>query len=88
MLQTLHRHGSLGKPVFGMKLGTVGFLMNRFDIEDLPRRLSQAKRSTIHPLLMLARDRNGREERALADGFLPAAPVGRGCTWCDHMITL
>ena len=28
MLQTLHRHGGLGKPVFGMKLGTVGFLMN------------------------------------------------------------
>lgn len=23
MLQTLHRHGHLGKPVFGMKLGTV-----------------------------------------------------------------
>ena len=24
MLQTLHRHGSLGKPVFGMKLGRWG----------------------------------------------------------------
>lgn len=24
MLQTLHRHGGKGKPVFGMKLGTVG----------------------------------------------------------------
>jgi RecB family exonuclease len=22
--------------------------------------------------------------RALADGFLPAAPVERGCTWCDY----
>jgi len=28
MLQTLHRHGDLGLPVFGLKLGTVGFLMN------------------------------------------------------------
>ena len=28
MLQTLHRHGGLGVPVYGMKLGTVGFLMN------------------------------------------------------------
>jgi RecB family exonuclease len=23
-------------------------------------------------------------ERALAEGFLPAAPVERGCTWCDY----
>jgi CRISPR/Cas system-associated exonuclease Cas4 (RecB family) len=22
--------------------------------------------------------------RALADGFLPAAPVPRACTWCDY----
>src|SRR4249919_4112035 len=25
MLQTLHRHAGLSKPVYGMKLGTVGF---------------------------------------------------------------
>ena len=25
MLQTLHRHGARGLPVYGMKLGTVGF---------------------------------------------------------------
>lgn len=30
MLQTLHRHGALGKPVYGMKLGSVGFLMNHY----------------------------------------------------------
>ena len=30
MLQTLHRHGALGKPVYGMKLGSVGFLMNQY----------------------------------------------------------
>jgi hypothetical protein len=22
--------------------------------------------------------------RALTDGFLPAAPVERACTWCDY----
>lgn len=66
MLRVMHRVISDPKPIFGMHCGTVGFLMNRFDIEDLPRRVSEARRSTIHPLLMLARDRNGREERALA----------------------
>ena len=29
MLQTLHRHMVLNKPVYGMKAGTVGFLMNQ-----------------------------------------------------------
>jgi NAD+ kinase len=66
MLRVMHRVINDPKPIFGMNCGTVGFLMNRFDMEDLPRRLSQAKRSIIHPLVMLARDRNGREERALA----------------------
>lgn len=66
MLRVMHRVVNEPKPIFGMHCGTVGFLMNRFDIEDLPRRVTLAKRSTIHPLLMVARDRNGREERALA----------------------
>ena len=66
MLRVMHRVINDPKPIFGMHCGTVGFLMNRFDLEDLPRRVSQAKRSIIHPLQMLARDRNGREERALA----------------------
>jgi len=66
MLRVMHRVISNPKPIFGMHCGTIGFLMNRFDLDDLPRRLSQTKRSTIHPLQMRARDRNGREERALA----------------------
>ncbi|WP_284735723.1 NAD kinase [Dongia deserti] len=66
ILRVMHRVINDPKPIFGMHCGTVGFLMNRFDIDDLPRRLSHAKRSIIHPLLMRARDRNGREERALA----------------------
>jgi NAD+ kinase len=66
MLRVMHRVINEPKPIFGMHCGTVGFLMNRFDVEDLPSRISQAKRSVIHPLLMRARDRNGREERALA----------------------
>ena len=66
MLRVMHRVISEPKPIFGMNCGTVGFLMNKFEAEDLPRRLTLAKRSQIHPLQMLARDRNGREERALA----------------------
>src|SRR5204863_9544176 len=43
MLQTLHRHGALDVPVFGMKLGTVGFLMNQHRPGDLLERLAAAE---------------------------------------------
>ena len=35
MLRTLHRHMAVNRPVYGMKLGTVGFLMNQFHAENL-----------------------------------------------------
>ena len=37
MLQTLHRFMTSGKPIYGMHRGTVGFLMNEFREDDLPR---------------------------------------------------
>ena len=43
MLQTLHRHGALDRPVFGMKLGTVGFLMNHHRAEGLLERIAAAE---------------------------------------------
>src|SRR5690349_24480287 len=39
MLRTLHRHIVRGLPVYGMKLGTIGFLMNHCHLDDLPERL-------------------------------------------------
>ncbi|WP_165324345.1 NAD kinase [Rhizorhabdus phycosphaerae] len=54
MLRTLHamldRHRIL--PVFGMNLGTVGFLMNDWKPELLELRLMQAKAMTVLPLRM------------------------------------
>ena len=37
MLQTLHRFMKTGKPIYGMHRGTVGFLMNEYSPDDLPR---------------------------------------------------
>jgi len=55
MLQTLHRHGRLGKPVFGMKLGTVGFLMNQYRAEDdVVARIARAEPANLRPLEMVA----------------------------------
>lgn len=66
MLQTLHRHGALGKPVYGMKLGTVGFLMNQHRIEGLADRIAAAEPATLRPLEMLAQTESGASVESLA----------------------
>lgn len=54
MLQTLHAFLGRGKPIYGMNLGSVGFLMNEYNEEKLPERLAEAERATVHPLRMRA----------------------------------
>lgn len=67
MLQTLHRHGALGKPVYGMKLGTVGFLMNQYHGGgDLLQRIGAAEPAVLHPLEMLAQTESGATVGSLA----------------------
>jgi NAD+ kinase len=66
MLQTLHRFMAQTKPVYGMNRGSVGFLMNEFRIDGLMERLAAAQRSVVHPLLMEARDLEGRSHKAYA----------------------
>jgi NAD+ kinase len=61
MLQTLHKFMHAGKPIYGMHRGTVGFLMNEFQVEGLRERLAAAHVAVIHPLLMCARDADGDE---------------------------
>jgi NAD+ kinase len=66
MLHTLHKHGALRKPVYGMKLGTVGFLMNQFDVDDLPARIGRANANELAPLEMCALGESGATVTALA----------------------
>ena len=66
MLQTLHRHGALGRPVYGMKLGTVGFLMNQYRPEELRERIAKAEPAVLHPLEMLAQTESGTTVGSLA----------------------
>lgn len=63
MLQTLHtlldmRRASV--PVFGMNLGTVGFLMNEWRQHDLDERLTNARAFKVTPLAMTATGVDGR----------------------------
>ncbi len=66
MLEALHEHMDADKPIYGMHRGSVGFLMNGYDEEDLPERLATAKPVTLRPLQMLAKDIHGSNHEALA----------------------
>jgi len=61
MLQTLHQMLAKHriKPVFGMNLGTVGFLMNEWQADGLEKRFAKAKTFSVTPLRMDAVTING-----------------------------
>lgn len=54
MLQTLHQMLNRRKimPVYGMNLGTVGFLMNNWKQDDLMNRINNARPFKVKPLKM------------------------------------
>ena len=66
MLQTLHRFMRDRIPIFGMNRGSVGFLMNEFNENDLIGRLERAVVARIHPLAMTAIDASGQRHQGLA----------------------
>ena len=66
MLRTLHRYMNLGVPVFGMRFGTVGFLMNLYQDDGLQQRLAAAQAAVLRPLEMRTLTDSGQEMRSLA----------------------
>ncbi len=69
MLHTLHQYierDYQGKKVYGLNSGTVGFLLNRADPENLPERIEAAQTTILHPLNMKARAKNKEQYQALA----------------------
>ena len=66
MLRTLHRMIARNLPVFGMKIGNVGFLMNRHSEEDLVERLAEARPVSLNPLRMEVETESGAQTSALA----------------------
>ena len=54
MLEAVHTYMKAKAPIFGMHRGTVGFLMNRYEENDLLTRLQNTTEVTLHPLRMTA----------------------------------
>lgn len=66
MLRALHTYKDLDAPLFGMNMGTLGFLLNEYDIKDLSARIKKANKYIIHPLIMEAKDKNGKTHKEMA----------------------
>ena len=66
MLHTLHRYQALGKPVYGINCGRVGFLMNTNSNINLPERIANAKLTKLYPLKMEATREDGSVQVAHA----------------------
>lgn len=71
MLEVIHKAVHFKKPVFGMKGGSLGFLMNSFDtnIETdslLLKRIRTAVTQELHPLRMVATNTDNQQFEALA----------------------
>ena len=69
MLQTLHQMLDGGRvlPAYGVNLGTVGFLMNRFKSRrKLVDRIRKSRRVAVDPLCMEAITRDGETHRCYA----------------------
>src|SRR4029450_13305594 len=54
LLHTIHEPLQLGRRIFGMTRGTVGFLMNQYRPDGLLERVAAATPITVHPLRMAA----------------------------------
>ncbi len=66
MLQCLHEFMHQEIPVFGLRRGTVGFLMNDYADADLLERITAAKDTVLHPLMMQATRVDGEVVESLA----------------------
>lgn len=66
MLHALHQFADYQAPIFGMNLGTLGFLLNTYQREGLLERIQKAKRFDIHPLEMEADDKDGETHKLVA----------------------
>lgn len=66
MLRTLHEFIDKDLPVYGMKLGRVGFLMNKYEPNNLGARLNNANAAELNPLRMDTLNSDGEKSSALA----------------------
>tara|TARA_Y100000590_G_C15742489_1_gene1020776 strand:+ start:2352 stop:3119 length:768 start_codon:yes stop_codon:yes gene_type:complete len=66
MLHTLHKFIESNIPIYGMNCGSIGFLMNEYDAENLEDKLKDSEITNINPLRMIVSDINNVEHNEIA----------------------
>ena len=66
MLQILKKYQKYQKPFYGMNRGTFGFLMNKFKLQNIYKKISRAKPVSISPLEMKATTKENKTVSAYA----------------------
>lgn len=89
MLQTLHEllDRRLSRPVYGLNLGTVGFLMNHWRPDGLAERLAAAHPVTITPLTMTATTVDGAVHRLPAINEVSLLRETRQTAWIEVSVS-
>ncbi len=66
LLHAVHEHRDLGKPIFGMNRGTVGFLLNDYETGNLNARIEAARTIKLAPVRIFADTADGSRHELLA----------------------
>ena len=92
MLETLHAYIERAVPIYGMNLGTVGFLLNDYEPDHLHENLEKAVAVPLHPLRMRALRRDGQEEHGLGINevslFRQTYQAAKLCIMIDGVVRL
>ncbi|MBI1301327.1 MAG: NAD kinase [Alphaproteobacteria bacterium] len=66
MLRALHDFTDVDLPIYGLNLGTLGFLLNEYKQKDLIERIKNAQDHQIRPLHIAVEDIKGKKHECLA----------------------
>ncbi len=66
MLRALHYFMGQNVHIYGINLGSVGFLLNKYNIKDLLSRIEESTITRLHPLRMDVKTMEGQSFSALA----------------------
>jgi len=66
MLESLKKYQKFNKPFYGINKGTFGFLMNKFDLGKLYKKINRAKQIKVSPLSMDVVKKNNIKKKGIA----------------------
>lgn len=66
LLEVMHDHHALDKPIYGMNMGSVGFLLNPYNLDGLEERITNTVSVKLYPLKMETLCVDGEKNTAYA----------------------